>query len=141
MPRLICEESLVIRKVLHSKIHQAVVTEARPDYSGSLTIDTEILRQCGMRASDAILVANCETGVRFETYVFEGEAGSGVFGINGAAAHLAKVGDRIIIMHWTHLCENEYATHRPKILLMDSENAIRETMVYEPTQECEYLAR
>lgn len=123
----------MIRKVLHSKIHQAVVTEARPDYSGSLTIDVNILRECGMRASDAITVANCNTGSRFETYVFEGEAGSGVIGINGAAAHLVSVDDKVIIMHYAHMDEEEYESHCPKILIMNTDNTINESFHYEPT--------
>ena len=123
----------MVRKVLHSKIHQAVVTDLKPDYSGSLTIDADILKQCGMRASDAILVANCETGARFETYVFAGEPGSGVIGINGAATHLANIGDRIIIIHWAQLHDDEYETHRPKILIMNADNTVKEEMEYEPS--------
>ena len=122
-----------MRKVLHSKIHQAVVTEARPDYSGSLTIDVNLLRKCGMRASDAITIANCTTGSRFETYVFEGEPGTGIIGINGAAAHLASVGGQVIIMHYAHLNEEEYESHRPKILVMNSDNTIKESFHYEPS--------
>jgi aspartate 1-decarboxylase len=122
----------MIRKVLHSKIHQAVVTEARPDYQGSLTIDANLLDACGMRPSDAILVANCETGARFETYVFRGEPGSGVIGVNGAAAHLASVGDRIIILHWAQLDDEEYASHFPRVLIMESDNTIGEQLTYDP---------
>ena len=122
----------MIRKVLHSKIHQAVVTEARPDYQGSLTIDSDLLDACGMRPSDAILVANCDTGARFETYVFRGEAGSGVIGVNGAAAHLASVGDRVIILHWAQLDDAEYAVHHPRVLIMNSDNTIGEQLSYEP---------
>ncbi len=122
----------MIRKVLHSKIHQAVVTEARPDYQGSLTIDADLLDACGMRPSDAILVANCETGARFETYVFRGEPGSGIIGVNGAAAHLASVGDRIIIIHWAHMDDQEYADHFPSVLIMESDNTIVQKMSYDP---------
>ncbi len=123
----------MIRKVLHSKIHQAVVTEARPDYSGSLTIDVNILRECGMRSSDAITVANCATGARFETYVFEGEPGSGIIGINGAAAHLATVGDKVIIMHYAHMNDEEYDAHHPKVLIMNADNTIQDSLNYEPS--------
>ncbi|MBM43947.1 MAG: aspartate 1-decarboxylase [Phycisphaerae bacterium] len=122
----------MVRKVLHSKIHQAVVTEARPDYQGSLTIDSELLDACGMRPSDAILVANCETGARFETYVFSGTPGSGIIGVNGAAAHLADPGDRIIILHWAHMTDEEYTRHLPRVLLMNEDNTIRETITYDP---------
>jgi aspartate 1-decarboxylase len=122
----------MIRKVLHSKIHQAVVTEARPDYQGSLTIDSDLLDACGMRPSDAILVANCETGARFETYVFSGEPGSGVIGVNGAAAHLASVGDRIIILHWAHMNDAEYEQHYPRVLIMNQDNSVGEALTYDP---------
>lgn len=120
------------RKVLHSKIHQAVVTMADPDYQGSLTIDSDLLDACGMRPSDAILVANCETGARFETYVFRGEPGSGVIGVNGAASHLASVGDRIIIIHWAYLDEVEYETHFPRVLVMNEDNSVQEALTYDP---------
>ena len=122
----------MIRKVLHSKIHQAVVTEALPEYQGSLTIDADLLDACGMRPSDAILVANCETGARFETYVFRGEPGSGVIGVNGAAAHLASVGDRIIIIHWAHLDDAEYEHHYPRVLIMNQDNSVCEALTYDP---------
>ena len=123
----------MIRKVLHSKIHQAVVTETRPEYSGSLTIDIEIMRLCGMRANDVVLVANCKTGARFETYLFEGEPNSGIIGVNGAAAHLADVGDKIIILHWAHISEQEYQSHFPKILIMNKDNSVRESRCYLPS--------
>ncbi len=121
----------MFRKVLHSKIHQAVVTEARPDYQGSLTIDANLLDACGMRANDAILIANCETGARFETYIFAGERGSGVIGVNGAAAHLAKSGDRVIIIHWAYLDAAEVEDHHPRVLLMNTDNTVREAIDYD----------
>ena len=122
----------MIRKVLHSKIHQAVVTEANPDYQGSLTIDAELLEETGMRPNDAILVANCETGARFETYIFRGEPGSGAIGINGAAAHLASPGDRVIIIHWAHLDSEEYEDHVPRVLLMNADNTVKQVLTYDP---------
>ena len=121
----------MFRKLLHSKIHQAVVTEARPDYQGSLTVDASLLEQCGMRANDAILIANCETGARFETYLFCGESGSGVIGVNGAAAHLASPGDRIIIIHWAYMEAEESRLHEPRVLLMNSDNTVRESIKYD----------
>lgn len=138
-PRVVIERSCgdviletMIRKVLHSKIHQAVVTEARPDYQGSITIDAELLEQTGMRVNDAVLVANCETGARFETYIFLGDPGSGTIGINGATAHLASPGDRVIIIHWAHLTDEEAAGHRPNVLLMNADNSVREVIHYDP---------
>lgn len=123
----------MLRKVLFSKIHHAVVTQVRPDYSGSLTIDESLLHASGLRNSDAILVANCTTGARFETYVFAGAKDSGIIGINGAAAHCASTGDKIIIIHWAQLTDAEYAQHHPKILIMNSDNTIKESLNYHPS--------
>ena len=130
----------MIRKVLHSKIHHAIVTETRPDYSGSLTVDLDIMRACGMRANDVVLIANCETGDRFETYLFEGNPSSGIIGVNGAAAHLANVGDKIIVLHWAHVSEKEYQSHFPTILIMNEDNTIFETSNYSPSEPDKSLA-
>ena len=92
------------------------MTEAREDYIGSITIDADLLDACGMRVNDAVLIANCENGARFETYVFRGTPGSRTIGLNGAAAKLVSLGDRIIIMHWAHMTDAEYAEHHPKCL-------------------------
>lgn len=121
----------MIRKVLHSKIHQASVTEARPDYQGSITIDAHLLEQTGMRPNDAVLVANCESGARFETYIFRGDPGSGTIAINGAAAHLASPGDRVIIIHFAHMNDEEASGHQPTVLLMNQDNTVREMLNYD----------
>ena len=123
----------MLRQVLHSKIHRARVTAARPDYIGSITIDENLLRACGMRVNDAVTVANCRSGERLVTYVFRGRAGSGAIELNGAAAHLFTPGDRVIIMHYAFMDEREYAAHRPIALIMNDDNSVREVMRYEPT--------
>lgn len=120
----------MMRKVLFAKIHRAHVTAAKPDYVGSITIDAKILDATGIRPNDAVEIANCDTGERFETYVFYGEPGSGAIEINGAAAHLAKEGHTIIIMHYAMMSETEYAAHRPKVALMRSDNTIAEVISY-----------
>ena len=123
----------MIRKVLHSKIHNARVTAVNPGYSGSILIDDDLLRQCGMRANDAVTVANFRTGSRFETYVFEGNSGSGAIEINGAAALLAEPGDTVIVLHFAHVTDAEYARHRPRVLIMNPEdNTVEDVVVYEP---------
>lgn len=122
----------MLRPVLHSKIHMARVTAAKPEYVGSVTIDADLLEACGMRVNDAIHVANCRNGERFETYVFRGEPGSRVIEVNGAAAHLVEVGDRLIIMHYAMMTDEEYREHRPKVLIMGEGNRVVETMRYEP---------
>lgn len=122
----------MLRKVLHSKIHMGRVTAALPDYVGSVTIDADLLEACGMRVNDAVTIANCRTGDRFETYIFRGEPGSKKIEINGAAAHLVEVGDRLIIMHFAYMTDEEYARHRPKVLIMGEGNRVEQKMQYEP---------
>ena len=122
----------MLRPVLHSKIHMATVTAAKPDYVGSITIDATLLEATGMRASDKVLVANCRNGARFETYVFVGEPGSGAIELNGAAAHLVEPTDKVIVMHYAMLTDDEYPAFRPKIALVDDQNALTELIRYEP---------
>jgi aspartate 1-decarboxylase len=118
------------RKVLFCKIHRARVTAAQPDYIGSVAIDAELMEASGLRANDAVTVANCDTGARFETYVFRAEPRSRAIEINGAAAHLAKAGDTVIIMHFALMKDREYRDHRPRILLMKPDNTIDEVIRY-----------
>lgn len=111
----------------------AVTTAARPDYVGSITIDANWLEACGMRVNDAVEVANCRNGERFETYIFRGEPGKGQIEVNGAAAHLVEEGDRLIIMHYAYMSDEEYAQNRPRVLIMDEGNTVRQLMRYEPS--------
>jgi aspartate 1-decarboxylase len=122
----------MLRKVLHSKIHMARVTAASPAYIGSITIDEDLLRECGMRVNDAVEIANCRNGARFETYIFRGDRGSKTIQVNGAAAHLVEIGDPLIIMHYALMDDGEYARHRPKVLIMGPKNDVLDTMRYEP---------
>ena len=123
----------MFRKVLHSKVHMARVTAALPDYIGSVTIDADILEAIGLRVNDAVEVANCRNGARFETYVFRGEPGSRKIEVNGAAAHLVERGDKLIIMHYAYLTNDEYHLNRPKVAIMREDNSIAELMRYEPS--------
>lgn len=123
----------MLRDVLHSKIHRATVTAALPDYIGSITIDADLLKRVGMRVNDKVLVTNCRNGERFETYIFRGEPGSGAIEVNGAAAHLVRAGDPVIIMHFALMDDREYAAHRPRVLIMGEGNKVREVMHYEPS--------
>lgn len=122
----------MLRDVLHSKIHMATVTAASPVYMGSITIDADLLEQTGMRVNDVVHIANCRNGERFTTYIFRGEPGSRTIQVNGAAAHLVEVGDRLIIMHFAMMDEKEYRDHRPRVLIMGEGNRVVETMRYEP---------
>lgn len=123
----------MLRQVLHSKIHMAAVTAAKPSYIGSVTIDANLLEACGMRVNDHVHVANCRNGERFETYIFRGEPGSGAIEVNGAAAHLVEPGDLLIIMHYALLTDEQYRSHRPKVLIIGPRNSIAQTMHYEPS--------
>lgn len=122
----------MLRKVLHSKIHMARVTAARPDYIGSITIDADLLEACGMRVNDAVEIANCRNGERFETYIFRGEPGSKKIEVNGAAAHLVEPGDRLIVMHYALMTDEEYRANRPRVLIMGEGNSVEQVMRYEP---------
>lgn len=125
----------MLRQVLHSKIHMARCTAAKPDYVGSITIDADLLEACGMRVNDKVLIANCRNGERLETYIFRGERGSGCIELNGAAAHLVEPGDKLIVMHFAFMTDDEYRTHRPKVLLMRDDNTIDRIVYYESERE------
>jgi aspartate 1-decarboxylase len=124
--------AVMLRSVLHNKIHMATVTAAKPDYIGSITIDGNLLDAVGLRVSDRVLVANCRNGARFETYVFLGEHGSGAIELNGAAAHLVEPGDKVIVMHFALMTDEEYARHRPTVAIVDDANRPTEILRYEP---------
>lgn len=109
---------------LKAKLHHLRVTQAELDYEGSLTIDEDLLDAVGIRSHERVLVANLENGARFETYAIRGARGSGVACLNGAAAHLGKIGDRLIVMTWCWLDDAEYSSHIPKGVRLDGNNRI-----------------
>lgn len=109
---------------LQAKIHRATVTEANLDYIGSITIDKVLLDESGILPNQKVDVLNVDNGERFHTYVIEGKANSGVICVNGAAAHKAKRGDKVIIVAYALLNEEEIKTHSPKIVHVDKDNKI-----------------
>ena len=109
-----------------------MVTDSNPDYMGSVTIDPVLLEATGMVVNEKILVADCETGARFETYVLGGERGSGSVVVNGAAAHLTEIGHHILIMSFADMTPQEMATHRPIVAICDERNGIAELLRYDP---------
>ena len=113
-------------KMLRAKIHRATVTEACVDYVGSITIDKDLLDASGILAGECVLVADLNDGARFETYVFEGEPGSGVICVNGAAARLVDVGDKVIIMAYGYVDAAEASDIKPTVVLMNDNNTISE---------------
>lgn len=106
------------RWVLHAKIHKATVTDANLAYVGSITIDSELIERAGLWPGEKVLVVSNTTGARLETYVIEGRPGSGKICMNGAAAHLIKVGDEIIIMGF----ELSDQPIQPTLILVDENN-------------------
>jgi len=120
----------MLRELLHSKIHRATVTECHPDYMGSITIDPVLLDATGMVLYEKVLVADCENGNRFETYVFAGERGSGTIGVNGAAANITGIGHKILIMSFCQMDETEMKRHRPKVVICTEDNGIAELIEY-----------
>jgi len=111
-------------QMLKGKIHRARITHCDIDYEGSLEIDTDILRAAAIRPYEKILVVNATNGNRLETYAIPGEPGSRIFRLNGAAAHLGRIGDIVTIMCFAHFTEEEAATHLPDIVVMDEKNRI-----------------
>ena len=109
-------------KLLKAKIHRATVTFTDVNYHGSITIDPLLLRDAGLLINEAVLIADCENGNRFETYVIPGTPGKGEIGINGAAALLTGLGHKVIIMAFGHYDADEAARHVSKVVLVDDAN-------------------
>jgi aspartate 1-decarboxylase len=112
----------MLRMMLKSKIHRATITEANLNYEGSLTIDANLLRLADILPYEMVHVYNINNGERFETYAIEGEAGSGVMCLNGAAARKGHPGDLIIVTTFATYQAAELAQHTPKIVLVDERN-------------------
>ena len=109
---------------LVSKIHQAQVTGANPEYSGSISIDTQLMQEAGLREFQKVEIHNISSGNRFTTFVMAAEEGSGDIIINGSAAHCGSVGDKIIIAAYALLDERELNSLNATILLMEENNRI-----------------
>jgi aspartate 1-decarboxylase len=112
------------RTFFKSKIHRATVTQADLDYEGSVTIDEDLMDAAGFWNYEAVHIWNITRGTRLQTYAIKGERGSGVICINGAAAHLNKPGDMVILATFAELEESEARTFVPKVVLVDQQNKI-----------------
>ena len=119
--------------MLKAKLHRAAVTQTDLDYHGSITIDSDLLVRSGILPAERVEVANLANGARFATYVIAGEAGSGVIGINGAAARLCSVGDRVIVLCYALMDETEAVGHRPRVLILDERNRVSEQLQSQET--------
>jgi aspartate 1-decarboxylase len=113
------------RSLLKSKLHRVTVTEANLEYEGSLTVDIALLEAADILPFEEIHVWNVTGGGRLQTYAMAGERDSGVICVNGAAAHLVKPGDQIIVATFAWLEEAEISQHRPRVVLVDERNRIR----------------
>lgn len=114
------------RIMFKSKIHRATITQAELNYEGSLTIDQDLMDAADMIAYEKVAVVNNNNGERFETYIIPGERGSKVICLNGAAARKGQVGDRIIIITYTTLTDQEAREYKPTVVLVDENNSIIE---------------
>lgn len=110
--------------MLKSKLHRATVTQADLEYEGSVTIDRDLIDQAGFLIGEQVDILDITNGARLTTYVIEGERGSGIIGINGAAAHLVKKGDMVIICSYAQMNAEEAKSHTPTALLVDENNKV-----------------
>ena len=116
------------RTMLKSKIHRVTITEADLNYNGSMTIDRDLMDAAGIVPFEQIKIYNINNGERFDTYAIEGAAGSGVIGLNGAAARKGQIGDLIIIVTYAQYDDSELEGFAPVILLCDEKNRIQEKL-------------
>jgi aspartate 1-decarboxylase len=110
--------------LLKSKIHRATVTGASLHYEGSMTISSDLAERVGLLPYEKILIGNMANGERFETYVIYGEPGTGQIQLNGATAHLGKIGDRLTIMNFGSFTPEEAAEHHPRVLVLNEKNEV-----------------
>ncbi|MEX2689606.1 MAG: aspartate 1-decarboxylase [Candidatus Njordarchaeum guaymaensis] len=114
----------MLRKFLNVKLHGLVVTGKDINYQGSLTIDENIMKQAGLKPYESVLVVNINNGSRFETYLIPGDKSQVI--LNGGAARLGEIGDKLIVLAFIYLNENELPSFKPKIILFNEKNEIVE---------------
>ena len=117
--------------MLKGKIHRAVVKQAELNYVRSITIDPKLMEAAGILEYEQVQIVDVENGNRFETYTIDGEPGSGMICLNGAAARQVQVGDHVIIMAYCQMDAKEAADHKPKVVFVDEENHISRVSNYE----------
>ena len=117
--------------MLKSKIHRATVVQSELDYVGSITVDEELMEAAGIYEYEKVQIADVDNGNRFETYVIAGEKGSGMICLNGAAAHMVSLGDKIIIMCYAQMTPEEIKDNKPKVEFVDADNKITRVTNYE----------
>ena len=112
----------MILTLMKAKLHRAIVTQCDLHYEGSISVDAALLERAGILPHEQVDVLNITNGTRFTTYAIEAPPGSGTIGINGAAAHLAKVGDLVIVVAYAQMDERQARAHKPVVLLLDAQN-------------------
>lgn len=113
-------------QIFKSKIHRAVVTQANLNYVGSITIDEALMEAAGLLEGERVQIVNNNNGERLETYVIRGERGSGVIGLNGAAARKVEIGDIVIIIAYAWMTPEEARDFKPKAVFPDEQNQLPE---------------
>ncbi|MGH1563814.1 aspartate 1-decarboxylase [Mumia sp. DW29H23] len=114
----------MLRTMMKSKIHRATVTQADLHYVGSVTVDADLLDAADILPGELVHIVDIDNGARLETYTIEGERGSGVIGINGAAARLVHPGDLVILIAYAQVTDTEARALEPRVVFVDTENRI-----------------
>ena len=114
----------MLRTMMTSKIHRATVTQADLHYVGSVTVDEDLLDAADLLPGELVHIVDITNGARLETYTIAGERGSGVLGINGAAAHLVHPGDLVILIAYGQMTTEEARAHEPHVVFVDADNKI-----------------
>lgn len=125
----------MLQYMLKSKIHRATVIEADLNYEGSLTVDRDLMDAVGLYPFERVHIYNINNGERFDTYVIEGKAGSGMIGLNGAAARKGMVGDLVIIVSFALYGPDDLADYKPRIVVVDKGNVIKKVVHVEDEQQ------
>lgn len=124
--------------MLKGKIHRATVVQAELNYVGSITVDLDLLDAAGIYEYEKVHIVDINNGNRFETYIIAGERGSGLICLNGAAARCVQVDDKIIIMAYCTMNNDEVKNHRPNVVFVDEKNKIEKITTYEKHGKLSY---
>ncbi len=115
----------MLRQILLAKLHRGTVKQCDINYNGSIEIDEALLEASGMHEFERVEVFNITNGERFSTYIIKGKRGSGMIGINGAAARLAQEGDKVIVVNYGMIDERDMEAHKPCIVVLGKDNRIK----------------
>ncbi len=124
----------MILTMLKGKIHKATITQAELNYMGSITIDKTLMEASGIIENEKVQIVDINNGERFETYVIPGKRDSGVICVNGAAARLVQPGDKVIIIAYAQMEEDEAKKYKPAVVFVNDDNTIKEITNYESNE-------